>query len=570
MTSFPVRSSALLFSFSLSALACTPAPAPPPVGAVLLAREVRTDDVGCTGASPLLVTSRGGSFVLGAAMDGVIRAFDAETGALAWSVALPVPSGRVANVTSTPVLFDAQHLVVAYQHVFPGTLDRDAHRVVVVDLDARALDPSFPEVTPSGARPTWDGLGSVDFSASHSFSRAALVHAEAPDHTRGFVYLAYGNIRDVQPWHGWVFELDLDAWASGGPSAAISSFLLTTAEDTCGIEGMTGSESMICGGGVWVPAGPGLRRTASGFELLVPTGNGMLDPTRGQFANGVLRTGRGLSFTHGCDDASCASWDPTAPPLACAESCEDLFVPRAEPSDAPLRPASGRCDGRTMLECWGAIDWDFGASTPVVVDVPGGPEVVIAAAKDGAIYAFDADHFGTLYDRLQIADVCGAPGDTCTAEWAGMIVTEPVVTTLDGSPLLLVPTFEFDRTHAGGVVAVRLAMDAGTPHLTRVWSAPAGDEAVARFRRHPSRLALTSVGGEPVALVYDVGDAAGAGRLYALRVRDGTVLGHTDLDGPGQRYVRPLVVGDRVWVSSCASGDGAGHLEAYRLSAVTD
>lgn len=568
MRSFP-RSAPVVLVTALSA--CAPVSIPPtPIGAVTLTREVRTEDVGCTAASPLLVSSQGQSFVLGAAMDGLVRAFDVETGALAWSVALAVPVGRVANVTATPVLVDAGHLVIAYQHALPGSLDRDGHSVVVLDLEARALDPSFPAVTPSGSRSTWDGTGTVDFLPAHSFSRAALVHASVPDRERGLVYVTYGNIRDVQPWHGWVFELDLDAWASGGASAAISSYLLTTAEDDCGVVGMSGSESMICGAGVWVPAGPGLRMTATGFELLIPTGNGMLDPARGQFANGVLRTGRGLSFVHGCDDASCASWDPTAPALPCVESCDDLFVPRAEPSDPPLRPASGRCDGLTMFQCWGAIDWDFGASTPVVVEVPGGPEVIVAAGKDGALYVFDAEHFGTLYDRLQIADVCGAPGDVCTAEWAGMIVTEPIVTTLDGAPLLLVPTFEFDHTHAGGVVAVRLAMQDGAPHLARLWSAPSGDEAVARFRRHPSRLVLTELGGESVALVYDVGDATGPGRLYAIRVRDGVVLGTASLDGAGERYVRPLVVGDRLWVSSCAPGDGAGHLESFRMSAVTD
>lgn len=557
----------LLPALVLSGLtACAPDAGPPPPGSIVLERVVRTDDAGCTGASPLLARSQGHDFVLAAGMDGLVRALDPDTGVLAWSVALPVPDGRVANVTATPVLFDASHLVVAYQHVLPGSLDRDAHRIVVIDLEARTLDPAFPALTPTATRPTWDGTGTVAFLPDHSFSRAALVHVDVPDRTRGLVYVSYGNIRDIQPWHGWVFELDLDAWATTGAGAAISSYLLTTAEDTCPVEGTTGSESMICGGGVWVPAGPGLRITSTGYELLVPTGNGMLDPTRGQFANGVLRTGRGLAFDHGCTDASCTSWDPTAPVSSCVESCEDLFVPRAEPADPPLRLASGRCDGTTMFECWANVDWDFGASTPVPVRVPGGPEIVLAAGKDGALYAFDADHFGTLYDRLQIAEPCGAPGDTCTAEWAGMIVTEPVVTSVGGALLALVPTFEFDRTHEAGVVAVRVVWEGGALRLERAWSAPSGAEAVARFRRHPSRIALTVLDGEPIALVYDVGDALGPGRLYALRVRDGRVLGTIELAGPGQRYVRPLVVGDRVWVSSCAPGDGAGHLEAYDLS----
>jgi outer membrane protein assembly factor BamB len=81
---------------------------------------------------------------------------------------------------------------------------------------------------------------------------------------------------------------------------------------------------------------------------------------------------------------------------------------------------------------------------------------------------------------------------------------------------------------------------------------------------------LAELDGEEVALVYDVGAGAGTGRLYAIRTRDGAVLGRTDLGGPGQRYVRPLVVGERVWVSSCASGDGMGRLEAYRMTTVRE
>ena len=356
----PFARQVLVAAACVGTIACAAPPPPPPVGSVALSREVRTEDVGCTGASPLLVRSMGAEFVVGASMDGVLRAFEPTTGTLAWSISLPVPAGRVANVTSSPVLFDESHLVIAYQHVIPGSLDRDAHRVVVVDLEARALDPAFPAVTPTASRPTWDRTGTVAFLPEHSFSRAALVHVDVPDRERGLVYLTYGNVRDIQPWHGWVFELDLDAWAASGADAAISSFLLTTAEDDCGAPGHVGSEERVCGGGVWVPAGVGVRETRAGFELLVPTGNGMLDPTRGQFANSVLRTGRGLSFAHGCSDPSCASWDPIDPGAACVESCEDLFVPRMEPTDPPVRPASGRCDGMTMFECWGQIDWDFG------------------------------------------------------------------------------------------------------------------------------------------------------------------------------------------------------------------
>ena len=61
---------------------------------------------------------------------------------------------------------------------------------------------------------------------------------------------------------------------------------------------------MMCGGGIWAHLGPEVvydPALPDGFELLVPTGNGMLDPMHQQFANGVLRVGRGLAFDAGCD-----------------------------------------------------------------------------------------------------------------------------------------------------------------------------------------------------------------------------------------------------------------------------
>ncbi len=92
------------------------------------------------------------------------------------------------------------------------------------------------------------------------------------------------------------------------------------------------------------------------------------------------------------------------------------------------------------------------------------------------------------------------------------------------------------------------------------------DEAMLRFRRQPSRIALVPIDGVEHAVVIDVGLRDDPGVLYLVRVRDGAVVSRTPLDGNGQRYAMPLVDGARVWVSSCeAPGEGAGHFEAFDL-----
>jgi len=538
-----------------------------------LERVARTDTVpGCAMAGPLAVRSRGETFVMSVADDGFIRAYDPATGVEAWSLQLAAPDGYDANITAPPVLFDEQHVVIAYQHMRPGgsASDRVAHLVTVLDLETRALDPSFAELVLSARVPASDGSGDVDFLPSNAFSRAALAHASVPDRTRGLVYVSFGNIRDIQPWHGWVFELDLDRWHDAGAAAAVSGVLLTTPEASCGTPGASGSDGMICGGGVWAPSGPKVWPAPGrpgGFELVVPTGNGQLDVTRHDFANTLIRAERGLAFEPGCDATACAGFDVHAPAAACIESCNDLFVPRLRAEDAPPRPASGVCDGLSLLDCYGRLDWDLGADSPARVEIPGGPTAVALPAKDGAVYLFDEAHFGTLFDRRQVAEVCGTATDTCTAQWAGMMMTEPAVATVAGQPVVMVVTHMFDGSHPAGIVALRVALRPdGTPTLEPFWTAPdAGtDEALLHFRHTPGRLALLDFEGEPYALAIDVGERALLAMAYLVRVSDGAVAARATLDGNGQRFAAPLVLDGHVWVSSCEAPDnGAGHLEAY-------
>jgi len=142
----------------------------------------------------------------------------------------------------------------------------------------------------------------------------------------------------------------------------------------------------------------------------------------------------------------------------------------------------------TLLQCYAALDWDLGANAPAETTL-GGKRLLVLPGKDGALYLIDADHLGTLYDRLVVAPPCGTPDDRCLADWAGMMVTQPAVDA--ETQLLLVPTFEFDRTHPAGVVAV--AIEPG-PRLAIRWQSPQGDEAERQFRRHPGARGLRDRG----------------------------------------------------------------------------
>ena len=268
-------------------------------------------------------------------------------------------------MTATPALVRGK-VVVAYREVHrlfrvidlaPTLLGVSGiqprrYLVAVIDLEMRAYDTDYPAVELSAEISAIDGSGVVKFDPKTAWSKAALAHARTDDMKMGYVYVSFGGVQDTQPWHGWVFEIDLDAWKVTGPEAAVSAVLLTTPETACGEPGSTGRRGMICGAGVWAPAGPQVYPTVSGFELLVPTGNGQLDLNRRDYANTLMRLGPGLQFDPGCDAQLCADFDPIRPAPGCMSSCRNLFIPRLMPADAPLRPASGVCDEKNFVECF--------------------------------------------------------------------------------------------------------------------------------------------------------------------------------------------------------------------------
>jgi hypothetical protein len=518
----------------------------------------------CMYASPLAVESRGRRFVLIAA-GATIAALDPDTGRTAWKVELASPTNQVAWIVATPVIVNDK-LVVAFQRRRQRDRARVSHHVAVLDLETRKLDAGFAELELQASAPSFDGDEQIDFLPRNAVSRSALVHVDVPDREQGLVYVAFGNPQDIAPWHGWVFELDLDRWLEQGPAQAVSGVLLTSPEVDCGKAGVSDSRVMLCGAGVWSPAGPKIYPTADGYELLIPTGNGLLNLNRRDYSHSLMRVSRGLHFEPECDPEACEEFNSIAPALECLESCENLFVPRLMSLDAALSPETGSCEGKTFFECYASLDWDLGANSPARVELEHAGALYVMPGKDGAAYLVDAAHMGTLYDRKQIVEPCGTKDSVCKFDWAGMMVTEPTITKLGGSPVALLPTFMFDHAHPAGVVALRIDDAESAPRFTRLWQAPdfADPLAKALFREHPSRLALQELGGETYAWIVDV-DRGARGALLAIRVKDGAIRGAVPLLGHGQRYIKPLVIDNRVYISSCEGLHGPSDLEGFEI-----
>jgi hypothetical protein len=546
---------ALAWALLLAACETQPPVSTGPLAPLFVSKEF----VGCLYASPVLAKHTGADVVVVESSAGEIGALDPLTGTEVFSVSIPVTAMQGANIAATPALV-GNELLVAWQNQQGAAQTRMSHHVAMIDLDTGALDPAFADTTLTATQ------SGIDFLPAYQFSRSAIAIAQPVDKELGYAYVSFANLRDIQPWHGWVFELDLDAWKAG--QAAISGTLLTTASSNCGNPGDSGSYETQCGGGVWAPAGPKVLTTETGYDLIVPVGNGFLDPTAGSYANTLMRTGRGLTFDPGCDATACAGWSLTNTPASCESSCKNLFIPRLRASDPVPNPSNGACTNKSFFQCYAALDWDLGADSPARVSVPNGPEVIVMPAKDGGVYLVDATNLGTLYDRRQIAAVCGSDGATCQHGWTGMMVTEPAVSAIDGTPVVLIPTFEFDSVHPAGLVALAIVMESGQPAFQPLWTAPNAStgEAVRRFREHEGRVALGQSGGIDLAFLVEVDRTSNRGVLYVVRISDGAIVQRQTLEGPGMRFSQPLIADGAVYVTSCKSDSGTGHIEAFTLS----
>lgn len=526
---------------------------------------------GCLFASPLAYEAGGTTQILVVESGGTLASLHSQTGAELWRITLPSTEPELPVVVATPVIVKDK-LVVAYHTSPSGSIERDDRRrqvVVVVDLARRALDAAFPPLNLAAELPAGDGDGLVSFRVANSLARGALVHGVARGQNLGNVYVTFGNARDIQPWHGWIFEIDLDRWLREGAGYRPAA-LVTTAASDCGVPGHSGSRERVCGGGLWAPSGPLLIARGDSYELILAPGNGQLDLSMRAYANTLMRVQPGLSFTPGCDARRCSAFNADDPAASCIETCAHLFVPRVLPGEEPPRPESGVCDGASLFECWEKLDYT-GGSTPSYVELRDGSRVLAYPSKDGYLYLVDANHLGTMHDRAQLVSYCGTKSDRCAWDWAGMIVTQPAFTR-ERDPIAVVPTFMPDKTHPAGIVGVRISSVGGKPRLQRAWEYPpfSSSAAVARFRRHPSLPALATHFGQQIAWVVEVTGApperGAKGRLLGIDATVGQPVADVELAGAGRRFVRPLVLNDTVYVPSCAGhNDGPGSLEAYRL-----
>jgi len=516
-------------------------------------------------ASPALDVSQNEPRIIVPVSNGVIAALDAETGALDWQLNAPTPEGQQAQLISTPVVINNK-LVIMYQCLDKGV--RISHRLAVIDLVKKQLDNSFPVLTFTAEQATADGRATVKFNPPTAYSHAALKHIDRPDSQHGFVYAAFGNAGDIQPFHGWVFEIDMDAWQQQSTKQAIRSVLLTTPEAECPSKMEYGTQEMICGGGVWVPAGPLITGTEDDVELFIPTGNGQVDLARHDYANALMRVKPGLKFDAGCDAGLCSNFNPLNPNPACLTSCKNLFIPRPAPGNAPIKPPYHECDDKDFWECLAWMDYDLGANAPVKVELKNGRTVLVQAGKDGGAYLLDAERLGVQYDRLQIAKLCGSPTDLCKLSWAGMIVTQPVQTTVDDEPVVVIPTFSADKTNAAGLVALKIVLENGQPKFKPFWQFPDTKhaEALQMFRSHPSFPVLTThLGPQHDAVVWIV-DIGAHGTIYGIRAKDGAMVAKQSLQGSGRQLSMPLIVGDKLYLASIMPNTGKAMIEAYRIA----
>jgi hypothetical protein len=493
---------------------------------------------------------------------GTISFLDAETGADLGQVKLPrTPELRVL-IMSTPVQVE-NNLIVLYQML--GKKGRESHRIAVIDIAQRKLNADFPILELTAEIPQADGKAMVKFDSVYAFSHSEVKHAKQPDSELGFIYAAFGNAADIQPFHGWLFEIDLDAWKKQGSTNAIKNTLVTTPESKCEVKHKYGTREMVCAGGIWTPAGPQIYYQGDDYELLVPTGNGQTDLARHDYANTLMRVKPGLDFDPGCDDKLCQNFNPTDPAMECIESCKNLFIPRLKPEDKPLKPVSGDCDELTYWECLAWMDYDLGANAPVKIKMSSQQSVIVQSGKEGAAYLLDANHLGTMHDRFQLVETCGTETDPCALSWRGMMVNHPAVSMVGETPVVIFPTFVSDKTHAAGLIALKIILKDGKPQFERFWqfSNPKNKVATATFRSAPTLPVITTL--EKHGDVIWVVEIGSPGTLYGVRIRDGELIAQKTLLGTGIPLSRPVTSGNKIYLTSKKTGGKETWVESYQI-----
>jgi hypothetical protein len=138
--------------------------------------------------------------------------------------------------------------------------------------------------------------------------------------------------------------------------------------------------------------------------------------------------------------------------------------------------------------------------------------------------------------------------------------------TVDGSPLVVIATFNVDKVNPAGAVAYRITGAPRAPRLKEAWRVPnpASPEARKWFRAPPTRPVITNFRGEPVVWLAD---NAANGHLLAIRPRDGKILANIKTAGWPMRNSRPVIFNDVIYLPSAVQGrQRFTWIEAYRIT----
>jgi len=509
-------------------------------------------------ASPALVTLPGQDpILLVFPSDGEVVALEPESGVKKWGVLLPRQRKQDGQLLAAPVQV-GDRLVVAYT-----LMDRStgawSHHLAVINLARGAVDLEFPTLEFRAQVPAVDGK-EIRFDPETQQPRGALTHVPA-ENGLGRVYVPFGAIGDQGAWHGWFFEIDLDAWKAGPPAKAVSAIFVTTPEADCD----DGTNNKLCGGGIWAYSGPQIHHSVTGYEILVQTGNGKLDLRRKSYSQSLIRLRPGLQFDPDCSPAECARDDPREPSDRCIRTCKNLFIPRLLPEDAPLRPADKSCEAKSYLQCLDFHDWDFGSNAPLRVTLPNDLAVYVTGGKAGDIFLLDAENLGLLYDRKQAVEPCGTEERPCPDPNEGLMLTQPQAGWINGRPVVVFATFNPDDTHAAGVVAYSIDMDGAKPGLRKIWRVPDPNSTESKrwFRAPPTRPIIGDFEGEQIVWVAD---NAAEGRLVGIRLQDGQVVANVRTAGWPMRNAKPVLYKDVLYLPTAfPKREDLTWIEAYRI-----
>ncbi len=129
-------------------------------------------------------------------------------------------------------------------------------------------------------RATADGTGvdsvngKIPFDAQTQNQRSALL-LQNDLQNRPLLYIAWGSLCDVQPYHGWIMAYDSQALSQTGVWNSTPNLSLTL-------------NGRLAGGGIWASgSGP----AGDGNSIFFATGNGAFDVSQGDYSASVIKMG---------------------------------------------------------------------------------------------------------------------------------------------------------------------------------------------------------------------------------------------------------------------------------------